>query len=330
MPRLVTDTSIDLDYFTCNKAAGDSGGKRKEFIKLREGAVMTKIQAWKENWLVRGIKMWMSDGSSMLFGHQQGDTSTFTISEGEKITELFIQSSGKKAKGYYRFGGFGIKTDKGKNWKFLCSKLKDEDRYWPYVGSGLMCGMFGRTGDDVDCLGFALLRPVKTAYLKDVSYPGIAFKTVDTPPTTVASTEYYNNTDVDQSYELSASASVTTVRSWSVTTGIEFGMDVNVVGGIPMVAEVDTTFSWKISADHTYIRSTSKTEEYTWKWPIICPAQSKILASGTMYHDMIDHQTYEANLHIELDNGKEYDIHVNGKYKGINVRNGILSIEEIS
>ncbi|XP_038052752.1 aerolysin-like protein [Patiria miniata] len=330
MSHLVEFSDIDTDIFCTNQASGGSGGSKKEFVKLDKGAVMTKIQAWKEGWRFHGVKMWMSDGTAQLFGSQDGDTSSFSLSNGEMLRDLYIQASGEKSSGgYYRLGGISFRTTKGREWGFFAKNLKEDGKYfYDMPNSGIVCGMFGRCGSDVDCLGFAILNPIEKARLVDVTYPNLGMVQVANTPIVVATSEYRNGTSVEQSYTMSESRTVTTECTWSVTTGLEMTLTVNVSAGVPMVAEVDTGASWTVNGESQHSRSEIITKEQSWSWPVVCPPHTEIRATGSMFQDNIDTE-YEGKVHIDLKNGHDYEYNVKGIYEGLNVRQNDLEVVEL-
>ena len=329
MPHLVTHCGVDTNIFTSNQASGGTGGSNVSFIKLDKGAIMTKIQAWKEKWRIRGVEMWMSDATSKLIGSRSGSTEVFELAIGENVTKLNVQASGEPSSGgYYRLGAIYLETDRGRSFGIYSDNLKEDGRYWPSVGSGLVCGMFGSGGDDVDNLGFALLQPVKQARLVDVTYPNLDMEVVANTPETVASEYYTNETSVNQSYTLTGKKTVTTKREWSTSTAFESSMETSVTAGVPTVESAGVTASWTVGTTTEQSRSVTETEERGWSWPIICPAHTKILATGTMYSDNIDTE-YKATMKIDLVNGYDYSYSVQGIYEGLNARNGVLKIEDL-
>ncbi|XP_038053297.1 aerolysin-like protein [Patiria miniata] len=330
MPSLVPFSDINTKIFCTNQASGGSGGKAKTFIKMDTGAVMTKIQAWKEDWRIRGVEMTMSDGTQQLFGSRTGSGSLFTLNSGETLRRLNIQASGQKSSGgYVRLGAIWMETSQGRSWGIFSRYLTEDGRYWyDMPNSGIVCGMFGKYGDDVDCLGFAVMNPIERARLVNVTYPNLDLKVVADTPTIVASNEYSNGTSVNQSYTLTGEKTVTTERSWSVTTGFEMSYSVSVSASIPQVADIEASTSWTLSSETTHSRSETISEEQGWEWPIVCPPYMRIRASGTMYQDSIDN-AYEAKVHIDLKNGQDYEYAVKGIYEGMNVRHGLLKVEEL-
>ncbi|XP_052809137.1 aerolysin-like protein [Mya arenaria] len=330
MPFVFPESSISRDYFTDNNASGGEGGVQFDFVKLDKGAVLTKIKAWKDDWRIIGVEVSMSDGSSKLVGKRGGTSGEFTFRTGELITKLNIQASGPYSSvlGRRRLGAIFLETDKQRSWGIFSSNLREDGRYWPEVGSGICCGIFGAAGEDVDRLGFAMLCPISRATLTNVNYPKLDMEIVASTPTTVAHQVFSNGTDREQTFELSGSRSVTMKREWSMTATLSMTLSVEVTAGIPAVASTTQGFSWTVSSSATHSVSTSHTETKTWKWPLVCPPHKRILGNATMYADDIDTE-YEAEMELRLTNGNTYRYKANGVYNGLNARSGNVTIDDL-
>ncbi|XP_052819993.1 aerolysin-like protein [Mya arenaria] len=330
MPFVFPDTTVSKDYFTDNNASGGEGGSPFDFVKLDKGAVLKKIKAWKDNWLISGVEVWMSDGSNKLVGKRGGPSGEFTFRDGELIKKLNVQASAPYSSVLKRrrLGAIWLETDKERSWGIYAHSLTEDGSYWPDVGSGICCGIFGSAGDAVDRLGFAMLQPISRAVLTDVKYPNLDMEIVASTPTTVAHQVFSNGTDLDQTFELSGSRSVTITREWSLTTSLSMTISVEVTAGIPEVVSAKTGFSWTVSSLATHSVSTSNTETKTWRWPLVCPPHSRILGEATMYADDIDTE-YEADMELQLKNGKTYRYHVNGVYNGLNARSGNVKLDNL-
>ncbi|XP_052770863.1 aerolysin-like protein [Mya arenaria] len=330
MPFVFPDSTISKDYFTDNNASGGEGGAQFDFVKLDKGAVLTKIKAWKDDWLISGVEVWMSDGSSKLVGKRAGTPGEFTFRAGELITKLNVQASGPYSSvlSRRRLGPIWIETDKQRSWGIFSRNLTEDGRYWPDVGSGICCGIFGGAGDAVDRLGFAMLQTISRATLMNVKYPKLDMEIVASTPTTVAHQVFSNGTAREQTFELSGSRSVTIKREWSMTATLSMTISVEVTAGIPAVASTTDGFSWTVSSSATHSVSTSHTETKSWKWPLVCPPHTKILGDATMYADDIDTE-YEAEMELKLKNGKTYRYHANGVYNGLNARSGNVTVQNL-
>jgi hypothetical protein len=153
------------DLFSDTTAIGGSRGIGFD-INMRpepEGAVRS-LKVWYHEssyvpWTtgrIVSIQVGLTSGRKQQFGEKYKgakETETFTFSEGEKIVSLKIWPSDHSSG---RCGDFELVTDKGR--KFAVDNArKTGDAYEPKLGSGILVGMFGNSGHEIDCLGFALL-----------------------------------------------------------------------------------------------------------------------------------------------------------------------------
>ena len=323
-----TISSIDTSIYTSNKAYGGKGGST--FVKERalQGQTVTRIQGWEGRWQLRGLKIWFSDGDSFMFGDDaESPTPIFSFEPGETLIELkFYDSPETSSGGYHRSGGFRFQTNKGRTFKATSQKSPGRE-YYTEVGSGPLCGVFGRGGADIDCLGFAMLRPVQSAVLVDVKYPGLETLEVTTPPTQIDKIDYTNNTSSVQSLTLSGTKEVQTKISWSTSTSLELSYTFSVTAGIPIVGEVSSELSWMVGLTSTYERDETRTETKTYDFPITCMPHTRIEAQAIIYDDKIS-TNYEAEVTYNLDSGKVIKYHVNGIYNGLSVRGVDVDINE--
>lgn len=311
------DNAINTDYFTDKQAYGGAGGTAVRDIKDKNGAVMVKIEGWREDWRIRGIKATYSDGSTFLIGSQNGEEyQSLMLASGECITRLNIQPSGSTSSGgYYRLGAVWFRTTKGREFGIFSRHLKSGTANWIDVGSGLCCGIFGAGGADVDRLGMAILHTVQRASLDNVVYPNLDVQTVSTTPDLTSESEFINGTSSTQSKTLTLSELITKQETWSQSYSVGFGFSVTVSAGIPAVADVEGTSSWNVSSESSHALSTTVTKTQTWTWPVNVAPKTIVEASGRVWADTID-TSYTGKMNLLLVNGKTYSYSTSGVYKG--------------
>jgi len=322
----VTVSSVDTNIYTSNQAVGNSSEKEFCFCST-SGSTATKLQVYKTDAVYTGIRMWMSDGTSFFTGSEAEDSDTLTIPPGGLVNmiQLYANNTGVLMISFWV--GSGAYPDVQHCWVDNPSGDKAEWYFTP-PGSMMLCGMFGHSGDKLDSLGFAMMNPVKNGTLIDVTYPDLDLLVAASTPIIVAQEKYVNNTTVDQSSTLSGSNTVTVATEWSKTTSVEMNYSMSVTAGIPEVADVSTGFSWTTGGSSTQDMASKQTSTQTWSWPIICPANTTIIATGTYYQDQINTK-YQGTLKLVLMNGTVVQYPVTGTYQGANVRTGNLDIETV-
>lgn len=311
---------VDDSFFSSKIAVGGNGGG-EFYCGLNKGqgptsgVVVRSLQTWHEdNIIFKGLEVELSDGSRRTMGNTSGAaTERFFIAPGEKITSLEIW---KTLPIRERCGGFELTTDQKRTFK-THGIGGGAGAYEPNLGSGILVGVFGRSGAEIDCLGFALLRKVQSAQLFQVEYPDINTLQVAAKPKEITAITYDNTTGTrDQSYTFRASEKVETSESWSVTAGLEVGVKTEVKAGIPLIADVTTTLSLAVSSSSTHQRSNKKITEKSYEFPIIVPAGQRLLASAVRLEGYID-TPYTARMKYVLDSGVQFDYVANGTYTGI-------------
>lgn len=153
---MVTHSDIDTSIYTSNRAYGGVSGCNFKQVDSRH--IVTSIQAWRGPWQLRGLKVTFSDDKSHTFGTTEGSATPVFDLQLERLAKVvFYDSPETSSGGYYRSGGFTLETDKGRS--FSATSMKQPStKYSEIVGSGILCGVFGSQGSDIDNLGFALHR----------------------------------------------------------------------------------------------------------------------------------------------------------------------------
>ncbi|KHN98653.1 Mannose-binding lectin [Metarhizium album ARSEF 1941] len=117
---------------------GGRGGDPWQLLPDKPGQTLQSIQVWEGNYdqyyVVRGIKVVWSDGSSASACNQKGASKSYDFEEGEKISSMRI-----RAYGYV--DNISFETDKGG--KFDAGG-PGGDPDWADVGNGEIVGFAGR------------------------------------------------------------------------------------------------------------------------------------------------------------------------------------------
>lgn len=156
---MIQHFQVNTIYFTSNVACGGPGGGQF-YLGLEKGeppsgnVVVSSLRAWYNSETLRGIEVGFTDGNKTLCGHAEGtETETLYLGGDRRITEVLMWSDDHDGG---RMGRFEIHTNDGRI--YICDAPSVGDPYKPDVGSGILVGVFGAAGDDVDSFGFALRR----------------------------------------------------------------------------------------------------------------------------------------------------------------------------
>ena len=322
-------SNINDAYFTSNIAIGGPGGY-PFMLGLTEGSphsgtVVHSMQAWRDGTFFHGLEVELTDKTVKLFGLKRGQsTEKFFIAPGEKVKSLSVWASSLLGG---LCGGFELTTTQGRTFKVLQSANLVGDAFNPEIGSGILVGVFGGSGHAIDRLGFGLLRRIQSAQLVNVNYPDLTTLQVKTAPKQIDTITYDNSKGTtEQEYTFEGKETVQTTESWSVTAGIEAGVETEVKAGFPILAEAKVKVSVKVSVSGTYAREDSQTKEQTFGFPIKVAAGDRMQATATLYEGNID-TPYTATMIYNLDSGESFQYNVKGNYHGVSVSQVVVKTE---
>lgn len=325
---------IDVDYYTSNIAIGGRYGRAFNFgvevnRQPRSGTGVRSLKVWYDtvNTVLNGIEVMLTDEgrTTRTFGQKRGQESEkFYLGDGEKIISLQLWGDTYSTD---RAGGFRLTTSE--NRQFTVGYTRGSPSYEPDIGSGILVGVFGRAQTQIDCLGFGLLRRVQHAELIEVNYPDIHRLQVLRKPKEIKSI-VYNNTrgSVEQTFTFSGSETAETSETWSLTTGVELGVETEVKAGFPILAEGTVTTSLTVSITGTYETTNTHTTEQSFEFPVTVPPRQCLQATATLYEGEIDTR-YTARMLYTLDSGKSFGYSVSGTYKGITVGSVVVATRSI-
>ncbi|KAG7335306.1 hypothetical protein KOW79_001902 [Hemibagrus wyckioides] len=137
-------------------------------------------------------------------------------------------------------------------------------------------GIKGRSGLDIDCLGFLFINTIKSAKLTNIEYPTIHKVTPKVAVGEIKSMSYQNNTSVTQEYKIETSKKITQTSSWSVTSKLEFTVSLEVKAGIPLLAESTSKYEFKIGVEGTYASETSEEKMELFSFPVKVPPRKTV------------------------------------------------------
>ncbi|KAI2644556.1 Aerolysin-like protein [Labeo rohita] len=135
---------------------GGNGGDEFRFTGESNGASLRRMWVWVGSWQVKAVRAWLSDGRDQTFGRPDGEYTEFEFKPGERITALSLWDNGEIT----RLGGIKFKTNHHREFfvKMTGSGLQTE--YPINVGSGFCLGLVGRSGWEIDCMGFLFLNNI--------------------------------------------------------------------------------------------------------------------------------------------------------------------------
>uniref|UniRef100_A0A8C4SK64 Aerolysin-like protein n=1 Tax=Erpetoichthys calabaricus TaxID=27687 RepID=A0A8C4SK64_ERPCA len=184
------------------------------------------------------------------------------------------------------------------------------------VGSGICLGVMGRSGSDIDSLGFMFIKSVRSAVMKDAEYPTLHQVVPSVNVEEIKSMSYNNMTSAEQQNILQISKTITKKSSWSVTNSMETSIGMSVKASIPEVVEIGTEFSFKLGTAITQELENTETRTETLTYDIKVPSGKTMDIQVTIGRANID-LPYNATVEITCLDGAIYQYKKSGVYKGL-------------
>ncbi|XP_064812341.1 aerolysin-like protein [Oncorhynchus masou masou] len=301
---------------------GGGGGSSFEFHGMNNGATLKKIGVAVEGWQVKAVRAELTDGRVETFGNSH-TFSEFEFDLGERITKMSLWGNGAGT----RLGAIKFKTSKNREFfeKMTSWPLKTE--YTIDVGSGICLGLQGRSGSDIDSMGFLFINTIKSSVLTDMEYPTLSFFKPQVTPEYVKSVSHHNDTSLVQEESITYSKTLTKTSSWSVSNKIESTLNVSVKAGIPDLVEVSSGFSLTVGVEQS--TSLQKTETITESDTISLkiPPGKTMDVEITVGKANID-LDYRATVKVTCMNGSQLVFPSNGIYTGVTYTSARVSTKE--
>lgn len=304
---------------------GGNGGRNFCSCGGQDGRFVTKVEFWCNTQFLRAIKVTYSDDTySEVFGHRTNDNykKTFDIRPGEVITELLLWGSENREIGT-SFGGRTGRVQIQTNMldtPFEAGQHKDDvinkTAYAAPVGSGMLAGISGRCGSDVDMLSFIFLVLVDNVSLTNVTYEDATILNSKYGTTMVSLDEAKFGPDNSETkWDFSRSVARTTTHSWSKSSHIEFSFGVTVHAKMFGLG-TDSKACWE--STETFEGGSEVTKEQTLSWSIggkLLAGQS-VIATASVRKGVLNIK-YAGSICVKCKNGFTFDYHVKGYYKNV-------------
>ena len=321
------------NYFTTKYIVGGSGGvfRTINFNGERIGEVVRSLKVWVDKRTIRSIQVEITNGRRYTYGHKKGDESEkFYFEPGELLRSLEIWGNGKCGLAG-RVAGLRFRTNKGRKFEVHSSGQRNGP-YRPPIGSGILVGVQLRAGDDLDALGFLILRRVEKAILSNIRYPSLHTLALRTKPIRIDTVTYNNkHSSITSHYTLSGSKAITEKESWSTTKSLEKEVSAEFeVRGSALFIEKSAKFGVrvKVGLSGTRSRETTTTTTRSYNFQIDVPPRKTVEATATVFEGVIN-IPYTGTMKYFLETGKTFQYNVRGTYKGVAVSQIVVTKTEI-
>ncbi|MDJ0719619.1 MAG: ETX/MTX2 family pore-forming toxin [Prochloraceae cyanobacterium] len=308
--------TYDPNIFAKFLRIGGQGGKEFQFYGGTNGVLLKRIRVWAGEWQIKAIQVKLTNGEEKTFGKHDDSyypAKSYEFKDGERIRELRLWGNGAGT----RCGAIEFFTTEGKQFFHAMTKWGLKQKYFPEVGSGICCGVFGRADWDIDSLGFVFLRPIKSLILSNVSYPQLNSFVPQIKTLELQTQIDTNNTNIDQMFVFDWEKQVTTTSSLSVTTALEKTIEGGVtfkllgiveLGGKYVVKKTDSTINTREYSETTTRKSQQRKTT---------PPYTTVRASAVIREGRIS-VPYRGKIEVELDSRRKFNYMVEGSYNGVN------------
>ncbi|ROL45717.1 Aerolysin-like protein [Anabarilius grahami] len=291
------------------------GGNEGDWFSLtgkKNGASLKRIWVWVGPSQVKAVRVWLSDEQTKTYGSPAGDHREYMFQPGERITSLSLWGNGNGT----RLGGIKFKTNQHKEFFVKMTSWGLKTEYPISVGSGFCLGVEGRSGCDINCMGFVFLNNIQSVVLTNVSYPTIKELIPQVAVEEIYSVRFKNETSLSQQQTVETSKKIIKRTSWSMSDNITATFSVEVKAGIPSIGETSTGFSTTVGKENTYSReyTTEKTENLPTK--IEVPPRKKVdvkITTGRCSFDL----SYTGTVRMTCTDDSVFSFKTKGQYKGV-------------
>uniref|UniRef100_A0A3B3DN51 Jacalin-type lectin domain-containing protein n=2 Tax=Oryzias melastigma TaxID=30732 RepID=A0A3B3DN51_ORYME len=324
-PQIVRFKKNKMAYLAPLIEVGGSGGSPFTFTGENNGATLKKLWVWTGGWQVKAVQVWLTDGKVRKFGDEAGKFFEFEFEDGEQISSLTLWESNARRP---RLGAIKFNTDRSRE---FFAKITDSGLKPPRqidVGSGICLGVVGRSGSDIDRMGFKFINTIKSTELTNVKYPTLHQVLPQIATEEIKSITYKNNTNATQSYTVETSKTITKKSSWSVKNKMESTFSMSVQAGIPGIVEVSSSFGFTTGVESSYGLENTEERTESFSFPVQVPPKKRVEVDITIGRATVD-LPYTATVEITCYNDSVLRFNTSGEYNGVTYTDAQIAVREI-
>ncbi|XP_026993989.2 aerolysin-like protein [Tachysurus fulvidraco] len=302
---------------------GGEGGDVFNFNGTENGSMLKTIQVWEGECQIKAMKVWLTDGQSKQFGVPAGNLKEFNFEDGEHFTSLSLWPNQEGT----HLGAIKFKTSHSREFYASLTKGSLKPEAPVDVASGICLGIKGRSGSDIDLVGFIFPKPIMSVQLTNVVYPTIHDVNPKVAVGEVKSMLYQNNTSETQEFTIEASQKVTPRSSWSLTCKLVNMFSLEVNAGIPQLVEGINGYQLINGVEGTYPPNTTEEKIELFSFPVKVPARENIDVRITLGQATVD-LPFTCIMKIIFINGTVFEFQKKGIYKGVAYSDGKVVVNE--
>lgn len=293
------------------QSVGGAGGRPFEISGVAQGKVVEKIGAWAGPWQIKAIRVWLTDAPPVTVGEPSGAYREIAFEPGERVKRVSLWSNDAGT----RLGWIELTTERGRIFSHGMTEQRRQQEIPIDIGSGILVGVTGRFGADIDALGFVFLPPIQRAVLTEVRYPTLEFDTPGIHIESLGSVLDDNGSSMTRTWLISGDREVMETFSWSVARGIAAHVDVTIEAGVPEIVRVGRVVGWAVGA--TVVHAPHASRKRTLRWRIsgaLEPGETIALEAISRRGKQL--VPYSGVMRIELITGEIISYPMIGMYSG--------------
>ena len=267
---------------------GGNGGTEFNECKTDTGLLVKKLGVWYDDQALQAIQVTYTDDSvGPVYGTSHKSYSEITFAPNETVTKasLWGDGVGKRAGHIQLVTNQNQHFDVGKN-------VKGQNEYPIQIGSGILAGVCGRKGAEIDMLALIFLRPIDSIQITDLEFGALPTGPSAPQSTILDTTTQFPPTKGNITWTFSNALQKTNTKTISSTTTNTFGVKsttgVKVSAKLPIIdvgveASESVEIGWSIA--WAKMDQTATTEQLTLTWsisgqlsagdePVICTASA--------------------------------------------------------
>ena len=308
--------------FTRQYTVGGTNGnwfQACKWVTNSSALVVQRLDVWWNSGTLKGIQVTYADGSrSQVFGSPNDSTASISFAPGELVTSLSLWGNGIGTRcGRIRLTtNLGQTFDHGKN-------TSGQTQYDGPVGSGVLVGLVGRSGHDVDQLGAVFLRSaVKSIKIGNVKYTPSLHQTSDGISEVILGQTYYSNppdSPKDFDWDFINTVTRTKSTSFSQTSSNMYGANASVTVSAELFGigtEATAGFEWQATKTQETTTETEESVELTWSLSGQLAPGTGLTAISTCQQGIGD-ATYTSTVTLLLADGTVSKYPENGVFTNV-------------
>ena len=270
-------------------AIGGGGGGEFTQCRTSEGLLVKKLGVWHNKKGLQAIRVTYTDGTDApVNGTTHDDYDELTLAPEEVITRASLWGDGRgKASGH-------IVLATNKNQKLDVGKdVSGQTEYPIKIGSGILAGVCGRSGYNIDMLALIFLRPVESITLSDMTFGDLPVGSRAPKMKNLETVDFKPNSDNDTTWTFTNAlqktntkqVQSTTTNTWGVKTTVTAKLDISVPFVVKDELAVSVEGSWSIAKAE--MTSTTETEQITLTWGLtgkLAPKDEPIHCTASAVH----------------------------------------------